>query len=212
MNLRYFFTFIIAFIFCFSSSLNGFSQHKFATYTAHQSITEAITLSDKMILGRTLFFEKQAQEKPLMFQHTSVKIGQLNRLSNNVSKYIEELQNQVNTEQILYEMLAENHYKNLLFANDKTLSFKGNQLKIKIDSLYNYAVKINGHQLSQLENFYKGHFKTDTIFYDFDEHELNYFEYLFFDTSNYGIMMAMNCLLLDVKTFQLLYFGTVMSY
>ena len=68
------------------------------------------------------------------------------------------------------------------------------------------------HKLSQLDNFYNDHFKTDDVFYDFEENELDYFQYHFYDKSNYGIMMAMNCLLLDVKTFQLLFFGTVMRY
>ena len=47
---------------------------------------------------------------------------------------------------------------------------------------------------------------------DFDKNELNYFQYYFYDKSNYGIMMAMNCLLLDVKKFQLLFYSTVMRY
>ena len=71
---------------------------------------------------------------------------------------------------------------------------------------------MNVHKLSQISNFADSHFKTSDVFYDFDENELNYFQHLFYDKSNYGIMMAMNCLILDVKTFQLLYYGTVMSY
>ena len=193
-------------------SIAGFSQHKFSTYTAHKSITEAIRINNELIAGRTSFFEKQALAKPLMFQNTKIKIAEFNRLSNNVSRYIEVIQKEVNTEQVLYDMLTRDFYKNILFKNDKDLSFKGMKLKTKIDSLYNHAVKINVHKLSQLDNFYNGHFKTNDVFYDFDENELDYFEYRFYDKSNYGIMMAMNCLLLDVKTFQLLYFGTVMSY
>ncbi len=198
--------------FVFSVSFCGFSQHKFSTYFAHKSITEAVRVNNELITGRTSFFEKQAEEKPLMFQNTKTKIEELNRLSNNLSKYIEALQNEVNTEQVLYDMLGDDVYKDILFENSKDLGFKGGKLKTKIDSLYSHSVKINVHKLSQLENFYKGHFKTDVIFYDFDENELDYFGYHFYDKSNYGIMMAMNCLLLDVKTFQLLYFGTVMSY
>jgi len=193
-------------------SVAAFAQHKFVTYFAHKSITEAIRINNELIKGRTSFFEKQAEEKPLMFQNTKIKIQEFNRLSNNLSKYIEVLQNEVNTEQVLYEMLGNDAYKNILFSDKNNLTFKGGKLKVKIDSLYNYSVKINVHKLSQLENFYEGHFKTDFVFYDFDENEMNYFEYHFYDKSNYGIMMAMNCLLLDVKTFQLLYFGTVMSY
>jgi hypothetical protein len=192
--------------------LNGYSQHKFSTYTAHKSITEAIRINNELIAGRTSFFEKKAEDKPLMFQNTKIKVQEFNRLSNNLSKYIEKLQNEVNTEQVLYEMLTDGFYKNILFKDSKKLSFKGEKLKVKIDSLYDHSVKINIHKLSQLDNFYKRHFKTDVVFYDFDENELDYFGYHFYDKSNYGIMMAMNCLLLDVKTFQLLYFGTVMSY
>ena len=200
--------FFTAFFICFS----GFTQHKFATYTAHKSMTEAIRINNELITGRTSFFEKQSEEKPLMFKSTKVKIAEFNRLSNNVSKYIEKLQKEVNVEQVLYDMLTDDFYKNIMFNDGKNLSYKGEKLKIKIDSLYNHSVKINVHKLSQLENFYKGNFKTNEVFYDFDENELDYFQYRFYDKSNYGIMMAMNCLLLDVKTFQLLYYGTVMSY
>ncbi len=190
----------------------GFSQHKFTSYSAHRSITMAIRVNNEIIAGRTAFFEKQSEEKPLMFQHTKMKIAGLNKVSNILSKYIETLQKEINTEQILYNMLAEDTYKKMLFTSNNELSFKGRKLKLKIDDLYAFAVKINGHKLSQLDNFYKNHFKTDTIYYDFEENQLNYFEYHFTDKSNYGIMMALNYLLLEVKTFQLLYYGTVMSY
>ncbi|WBX70795.1 hypothetical protein [Tenacibaculum retecalamus] len=196
------------FLICFTA----IAQHKFSTYTAHKSITEAIRINNELIAGRTSFFEKQASKKPLMFQKTKIKIAEFNRLSNNLSKYIETLQNEANTEQVLYEMLNDDFYKNILFEKSDGLSFKGEKLKIKIDSLYNYVIKINVHKLSQISNFSNEHFKTSDVFYDFDENELDYFAYRFYDRSNYGIMMAMNCLLLDVKTFQLLYFGTVMSY
>lgn len=202
----------LIFFITFFVTLCGFSQHKFSTYSAHKTIIEAINIQSELIAGRTSFFEEQATEKPLMFHNTKIKVAKLNRLANNLSKYIETLQEKVNTEQVLYDMLPENTYKKLLFGNGKSLSFKGDKLKIKIDSLYNYAIKINVHKLSQLDNFYNDHFKTDDVFYDFDENELDYFQYHFYDKSNYGIMMAMNCLLLDVKTFQLLYYGTVMSY
>ncbi|WP_418651050.1 hypothetical protein [Tenacibaculum aestuariivivum] len=172
----------------------------------------AIRINNELIIGRTFFFEKQALEKPLMFQNTKNKIAKFNQLSNDLSKYIESIQEEVNTEQVLYDMINDGVYKNMLFLNDNKLTIKGEELKLKIDNLYNYAVKINVHKLSQLENFYNTHFKTDAIFYDFDENEIDYFKYHFSDISNYGIMMAMNCLHLDVKTFQLLYFGTVMSY
>lgn len=192
-------------------SLNCASQHKYKTFTAHKSIVDAIRINDEIIQGRTAFFEKQAEKKPLMFQKTKVRISELNRLSNNVSKYIESIQKEVNTEMILYELLAKNKYETTLFSAPGKLSSKGRKLKIKLDSLYNYSIKINVHQLSQLENFYNDKFKTAATYYEYEK-EINYFEYLFYDKSNYGMMMAMNCLLLDVKTFQLLYYGTVMSY
>ena len=193
-------------------SFTIYSQYKFSTYTAHKSITKAIRVNNELILGRTAFFEKQMEKKTLMFQATKIKIQEFNRLSNNLSKYIEKLQNEVNTEQVLYDILTNGFYNDILFKNNKNLTFKGQKLKVKIDSLYNHSIKINVHKLSQLENFYKEHFNTSEVYYDFDENQLNYFQYHFYDKSNYGIMMAMNCLLLDVKTFQLLYYGTVMSY
>ena len=196
----------------FLVSLQGFSQHKFLTYSAHKSITEAIRINNELIAGRTSFFEKQAEEKPLMFQKTKTRLVEFNRLSNNLSKYIEKLQKEANTEQVLYDLLVDDFYKNILFEKGERLSYKGRRLKVKIDSLYNHAIKINVHKLSQLENFYNGHFKTNDVFYDYDGNEIDYFKYHFYDKSNYGIMMSMNCLLLDVKTFQLLYYGTVMSY
>ena len=196
----------------FLVSLQGFSQHKFLTYSAHKSITEAIRINNELIAGRTSFFEKQAEEKPLMFQKTKTRLVEFNRLSNNLSKYIEKLQKEANTEQVLYDLLVDDFYKNILFEKGEGLSYKGRRLKVKIDSLYNHAIKINVHKLSQLENFYNGHFKTNDVFYDYDGNEIDYFKYHFYDKSNYGIMMSMNCLLLDVKTFQLLYYGTVMSY
>ncbi|MBA6155917.1 hypothetical protein H3Z83_05205 [Tenacibaculum sp. S7007] len=192
-------------------SLNCISQHKYKTFTAHKSIIDAIRINDEIIKGRTTFFEKQAEVKPLMFQKTKVRISELNRLSNNLSKYIESIQEEVNTEMILYELLEKDKYKTTLFKNNGNLTLKGKKLKDKIDSLYNCSVKINVHQLSQLENFYNDNFKTSARYYEYEK-EINYFEYLFYDKSNYGMMMAMNCLLLDVKTFQLLYYGTVMSY
>ena len=196
----------------FLVSLHGFSQHKFLTYSAHKSITEAIRINNELIAGRTSFFEKQAEEKPLMFQKTKTRVVEFNRLSNNLSKYIEKLQKEANTEQVLYDLLVDDFYENILFEKEEGLSYKGKRLKVKIDSLYNHAIKINVHKLSQLENFYNGHFKTNDVFYDHDGNEIDYFKYHFYDKSNYGIMMSMNCLLLDVKTFQLLYYGTVMSY
>ena len=196
----------------FFISIYCVSQHKFTTYKAHESLNEVIRVNSEIIKGRTSFFEKQAEEKPLMFHKTKVRVEELNRLSNNLSSYIEEIQKEVNTESILYDLLDRDTYKNKIFKSDGNLTFKGQKLKVKIDSLYDCSVNINVHNLSQLENFYEDHFKTNGEFYDFDQNQINYFEHLFYDKSNYGMMMAMNYLLLDVKTFQLLYYGTVMSY
>jgi len=191
---------------------NTTAQQSHSSFSAHKSLADAIRINNEIIEGRTLFFEKQAEKKPLMFQKTKLRVSELNRLSNNLSKYIVELQSKVNTERVLYDLLESEHYKELLFSYDNALSYKGKKLKRKIDSLYNHALKINVHKLSQLENFYEARFNTEGDFFDSEQNKLNYFDYLFHDKSNYGIMMAMNYLLLDVKTFQLLYFGSVMSY
>lgn len=190
----------------------GASQYKFSSYAAHKSLEEAIHINEDVIEGRTSFFEKQAEEKPLMFQKTRVLVGELNRLSNNLSKYIKKVQKEVNSERVLYDLLDENFYNEYLFKNNGDLNLNGQKLKRKIDSLYRHAALINVHELSQLENFYEGHFKTKGEYYDDQGNSISYFDRLFYDKSNYGIMMSMNYLLLDVKTFQLLYYGTVMSY
>ncbi|TCP23713.1 hypothetical protein EV195_108186 [Tenacibaculum skagerrakense] len=192
--------------------LNSFAQHNFSTYYAHKSLERSIRVSDDIIEGRTAFFERQADEKPLMFQKTRVRIAELNRLSNNLSKFIVNTQEEVNSERVLYNLLDEDFYKKILFKNNGNLTKRGNQLKVKIDSLYTISAQVNVHRLSQLENFYEDHFKTNGEYYDHDGNKISYFEQLFYDKSNYGIMMSMNYLLLDVKTYQLLYYGTVMSY
>ena len=188
------------------------AQHNHSTYSAHKSITEAINVSSNIIKARTLDFEKKAEDKPLMFFQVKQKIGELNRLSNNLSAYIETIQKEVDSERVLYELLDDDFYEKVMFTNRGDLSPKANKLKIKIDSLYDLSVKINVHGLTHLKDFANNHFKTNTDYYDADENKINYFNYLFYDKTNYGIMMTMNYLLLDVKTFQLLYFGTVMSY
>lgn len=193
-------------------SVNSFAQHNFSTYYAHKSLERSIRVSNDVIEGRTAFFERQADEKPLMFQKTRVRIAELNRLSNNLSKFIVSTQEEVNSERVLYDLLEEGFYKKILFKNNGNLTPIGNKLKIKIDSLYSISAQVNVHRLSQLENFYEDHFKTNGEYYDHDGNKISYFEQLFYDKSNYGIMMSMNYLLLDVKTYQLLYYGTVMSY
>jgi hypothetical protein len=201
---------VVIFIVALCSSV--FAQHDFSTFYAHKSLIRSISVSDDVIQGRTAFFEKQADEKPLMFHKTRKRIGELNRLSNNLSKFIIQTQKEVNTERVLYDLLDEDFYRKILFKNNGGLTTKGKLLKIKIDSLYNISVRVNVHRLSQLENFYEEHFKTNGEYYDYDGNPISYFEQLFFDKTNYGIMMSLNYLLLDVKTFQLLYYGTVMSY
>ncbi len=192
--------------------VGGYAQHDFSTYNAHKSLLKSIKVSDEVIEGRTAFFEKQAEEKPLMFQKTRVRIGELNRLANNLSKFIVNTQKEVNTERVIYDLLDEDFYRKILFRHNGSLTKEGKKLKIKIDSLYDISIRVNVHRLSQLENFSEDHFKTNGEYYDHDGNQISYFDQLFYDKTNYGIMMSMNYLLLDIKTFQLLYYGTVMSY
>lgn len=200
---------ILSLLFCFTK---GIAQHSFSTYKAHESMMDAIRVQSDLIEGRTSFFEKQAEKKPLMFQKTKVRVGELNRLSNNLSKYIERIQKEVGTESILYDLLEKEAYKNTIFKSNGRLTYKGTKLKRKIDSLYTCSKGVNVHKLSQLENFYEARFNTHKDYFDFDQNKIDYFNHLFYDKSNYGMMMAMNYLLLDVKTYQLLYYGTIMSY
>ncbi|WP_299108351.1 hypothetical protein [uncultured Tenacibaculum sp.] len=200
---------ILSLLFCF---MKGTAQHSFSTYKAHESMMDAIRVQSDLIEGRTSFFEKQAEKKPLMFQKTKVRVGELNRLSNNLSKYIERIQKEVGTESILYDLLEKEAYKNTIFKSNGRLTYKGTKLKRKIDSLYTCSKGVNVHRLSQLENFYEARFNTHKDYFDFDQNKIDYFNHLFYDKSNYGMMMAMNYLLLDVKTYQLLYYGTIMSY
>lgn len=201
--------FILCVLFCLCE---GFTQHSFSTYKGHESVVDAIRVQCELIEGRTSFFEKQAMNKPMMFQKTKVRVGELNRLSNNLSKYIERIQKEVGTENVLYDLLDKESYKSTLFKSNGSLTYKGTKLKRKIDSLYNCSKRVNVHKLSQLENFYEDRFNTSKEYFDFDQNKINYFNHLFYDKTNYGMMMAMNYLLLDVKTFQLLYYGTIMSY
>ena len=189
------------------------AQYEFRTNTAHNTITRAIEVSNDVIKGRSLEFEKKAASKPLMFINTVKKISQLNRVANNLSYHIEKLQGEVNTERVLYDLLDEDYYNHILFSKkDGSLTSAGEKLKTKIDSLYMIGDKINIHDYTHLTDYTHEHFDTSEQYYDENEKEIDYFEHLFYDRSNYGMMMAMNCLLLDVKTFQLLYFGTIMLY
>lgn len=188
------------------------AQYDFSSNTAHNSIVQSIEVSNDVIKARTLDFEKKAAGKPLMFVDIKKKISALNMLANNVSKYIEAVQKEVDTERVLYELIEDDFYENILFTADGGLSSKGMKLKIKVDSLFQLSKKINIHSLTHLDSFANNHFDTNVVYYDAEERKVSYFEHLFYDKTNYGIMMMMNYLMLDVKTFQLLYFGTIMSY
>lgn len=188
------------------------AQYNYSSNTAHISLVKAIEVNNNLINDLTSNFEKKAQSKPLMFVNVKKKIGGLNGVSNNLSSYIKELQDEVDSERVLYELLEDDFYENLLFTIDGALTDKGEKLRFKIDSLYKVAKNINIHDLTFLDDFANGHFNTNEVYYNAQEKKVNYFEYIFFDTSNYGMMMTMNYLLLDVKLFQLIYFGTVMSY
>ena len=188
------------------------AQYDFSSNTAHNSIVQSIEVSNDVIKARTLDFEKKTAGKPLMFVDIKQKISALNMLSNNLSKYIEDVQKEVDTERVLYELIEDDFYENILFTADGELSSKGMKLKIKVDSLFQLSKKINIHSLTHLDDFVNNHFDTNAVYYDAEERKVSYFEHLFYDKTNYGIMMMMNYLMLDVKTFQLLYFGTIMSY
>ncbi|CAM1345084.1 hypothetical protein [Tenacibaculum amylolyticum] len=188
------------------------AQYTFDTYIAHKSLVNSIRISSDIIEGRTTFFEKQSEEKPLMFQKTKVRMGELNRIANNLSKYIEKTQKEINSERVLYDLIDQDAYRKIFFKSNGRLTASGLDLKRKIDSLYVQAKNVNVHALSQLENFYEGHFKTNGEYYNHDGEEISFFDRLFYDKSNYGMMMAMNYLMLDVKMYQLLYYGTIMSY
>jgi len=186
------------------ASLFTQAQYNYSSNTAHVSIKEAIALNNDIIRERTANFEKKAESKPLMFVSVKRKISELNRVSNNLVKYINSIQKEEVSERILYELVDEDFYVNKLFTDSNRLSVKGEKLKTKIDSLYLIAKRINIHKLSHLDNFVDAHFNTNEEYYDAYEKKINFFEHHFFDTSNYGIMMSMNYLMLDVKVFQLL--------
>jgi len=188
------------------------AQYNFSTKTAHNSIIRAVEVTNDVIKARSLDFEKKAEAKPLMFVNTKKKISELNRVANNLSYYIEILQEQADKERILEEFLEEGFYERLLFDARGNLNPNGRKLKLKIDSLYLVANRVNIHGLSHLSDFANNHFNTKKAYYDDYENSIDYFKHFFYDRSNYGMMMTMYCLLLDVKTFELLYFQTIMSF
>jgi len=187
------------------------AQYNYSSNTAHLSLSKAIEVSNNIIKERTSGFEKKAESKPLMFVNVKKKISALNIASNSLSSYIEKLQKEVNSERVLHEMIEDEFYENLLFIDDE-LSPKGKELKQKLDYMYYITKQVNIHGLTHLSDFANEHFNTKEEYYNAQEKQINYFEHFFFDRSNYAIMMTLNYLLLDVKTFQLLYYRTVMSY
>jgi len=188
------------------------AQFKYSSNTAHISIRKAIEINTDIIKERTLNFEKKAESKPLMFVNVKKKISELNRVANNLSAYLEEIQKEVVPERVLSDLLQDNFYYNILFVNQKELTERGKKLKLKIDELYQVGKSVNIHKLTHLDDYVNEHFNTNEEYYDAYEKKINFFEYHFHDTSNYGIMMSMNYLLLDIKIFQLVYYRTIMSY
>ncbi len=188
------------------------AQHYFATNAAHQSVFRAIEVNEDVIKARSKDFEKKAEAKPLMFVNTKKKVSELNRLSNNLSEFIKKIHKEADTERVLHDLLEEGFYERLLFTPDGDLNANGQKLKIKIDSLYHVVRKINIHGLTHLNDFAEDHFNTSKAYFDEYENKISYFKYFFTDKTNYGMMMAMHYLLLDIKIFELLYFQTIMSF
>lgn len=188
------------------------AQNNFSSYQAHTSVQQAIGVTSDIIKGRTLFFEKQAEKKPLMFVKTKKSISDLNRIANSISRSIDSVQKVVNPERILLGLLDDNHYQNIFFDENGDLTIFGIELQDKVSALYKVNKKINVHKLTHLDDFMEKHFKVDNEYYNEEGDQIDYFHYMLHDKSNYGIMLSMNLLLLDVKTYQLLYYGTVMNY
>ena len=188
------------------------AQYNYSSSTAHISLAKAIKVNNDIIKERTANFEKKAANKPLMFVNVKKKISALNIEANNLSLYINKIQKEVNSERVLYELIEDDFYEKILFTSDGELSLKGKNLREKINSLYEVGKVVNVHELTGLTDFLEGHFNVKEVYYNAQEKEVDYFEYVFFDRSNYGIMMTMDYILLDVKLFQLMYFRTVMSY
>jgi len=198
--------------FLFASLFTTYAQYNHSSNTAHISLKEAILLNNNIIRERTANFEKKAESKPLMFVAVKKNISALNNASNNLAAYIEELQKEVDSQRVLYELLQDDFYENILFKDPKELSEKGQKLKMFIDGLYHITKIVNIHKLTGLDDFANEHFNTKEVYYNIDEKKIDFFQHHFYDRTNYGIMMTMNYLLLDVKVFQLMYYRTVMSY
>lgn len=188
------------------------AQYNFSSYNAHNSIIQSINTSNNIIQARTKYFEKKLEEKPLLYLREKNHISKLNHISNSVSNWIKKIKLEADTERVLYDLLDQDFLKNIIFSNDGQLTLKGEKLKIKLDSLHLVNKQINLRGYTHLKDFTSEHFKTDSDFFDEEGNKVDYFNYLFYDKSNYGILMSLNILLLDVKTNQLLFYGTVMHY
>lgn len=188
------------------------AQYTFSSHNAHNSVLQSINVYDNVIKARSLYFEKKSEEKPLLFLREQKSIAELNRVSNSVSDYIKKLKKEADTERVLYELIEEDFFNNLLFTSRGNLTSKGSVLKRKLDSLHHVNTKINLRGFTHLTQFSEEHFKTTADYFDENGDKVDYFNHVFYDKSNYGIMMSLNLLLLDVKTNQLLFFGTVMNY
>lgn len=202
-------TAIFFFLFC---QISLMAQYTFSSHNTHNSILQSINVYDDVIKARTKEYEKKSEEKPLMFLREKKSIAELNRISNSVSNYLKKIKAEADTERILYELVEEDFLNKLLFTTSGNLTSKGIILKRKLDSLHDTNTKINLRGFTHLTQFSEEHFKTDADYFDENGDKVDYFNHFFYDKSNYGMMMALNLLLLDVKTNQLLFFRTVMSY
>lgn len=207
--MRYFYFTLVYFLLMYSSIQ---SQYNHTSNTAHISIINAINLHNNIIEERLENFEKKTKSKPLMFVNVKRSISDLNNAANNLNHFITAIQDEIGSEKVLYELVADDLYENTLFNSSGELSEKGKELKKGIVGFYQAGQKINIHGLTGLSDFMNQHFNTNETYYDAQENKIDYFQHLFYDRSNYGIMMTLNYLLSDIKVFQLLYYRSVMSY
>lgn len=207
--MRYYQFFIVLFLF---SNLSIQSQHSHTSNTAHISIINAINVHNNIIEERLENFEKKTESKPLMFVNVKRSISDLNYAANNLNLFITSMQDEIGSERILYQLLADDFYEKTLFNSAGGLSEKGKELKRRIMAFYQAGHKVNIHDLTGLSDFVNQHFNTNEAYYDGQENKIDYFDYLFYDRSNYGIMMTLYYLVSDIKVFQLLYYRSVMTY
>lgn len=200
------------FFFLFLCKFTVHAQYNFSSPNAHNSIEQVIVVTDDIIKERTKDFEKKGDEKPLHFLREKKSVSQLNKISNSLSDYIKKLKKQVELEQVLYNLVDDNFFEDLLFDSQGFLTYQGDTLQIKLDSLYSVNKAINVRGFTHLKDFNENHFNTQIEYYNDKGDEVDFFNHFFYDKSNYGMLMSLNLLLLDVKTNQLLFFRTVMSY